>query len=224
MKAVILAAGIGSRLGKRLPKSLTKLPSGKTIMSNQIHLLRKSGVKEIVVVVGFKKEFLMEEYPDVLYCYNPFYHVTNTSKSLLQAFESISDDDVIWLNGDVFLDEEVVKRIVTRDGNLIAVNTAECGEEEVKYKTDSSGIVIEISKKVENAEGEALGINKITKQDFKKLLNGLKKCENHDYFERGMEYAINDGVKFYPVDVSDCTCVEVDFKKDLEKVLKSFEK
>jgi len=224
LKAVILAAGIGTRLGRRLPKSLIKLPSGKTIMSNQIHLLRKCGIKEIIVVVGFKKEFLMEEHSNVLYCYNPFYHVTNTSKSLLRAFESIADDDVIWLNGDVFLDEEVVKRMVTRDGNLIAVNNAECGEEEVKYKTDTSGVVTQISKKVENAEGEAIGINKITKHDFKKLLNGLKKCNDHDYFERGIEYAINEGVKFYPVDISDCTCVEIDFKKDLEKVLKTFEK
>ena len=56
MKAVILAAGVGSRLKSVLPKSLNKLPNGKTIIDNQINILRKLGVKEIFVVVGFKKE------------------------------------------------------------------------------------------------------------------------------------------------------------------------
>ena len=42
MKAIILAAGIGSRLGKKLPKPLTRLPSGLTIIENQIKLLKEN--------------------------------------------------------------------------------------------------------------------------------------------------------------------------------------
>ena len=137
MKAIILAAGIGSRLGKQLPKSLVRLPSGSTIIANQISLLRESGIKEIIIVAGFKKEVLMEEHPDVLYCYNPFYHITNTSQSLKMAFEIIEEDDVMWLNGDVYLEKDVVRRVMKKSGNIIAVNNAECGEEEVKYRTGS---------------------------------------------------------------------------------------
>ena len=61
MKAIILAAGIGKRISKRLPKCLIPLPTGKTIIGNQIEILRANRIKEIIVVVGFKKEFIMEE-------------------------------------------------------------------------------------------------------------------------------------------------------------------
>jgi len=223
LKAIILAAGIGSRLGKRLPKSLTELPSGETIISNQINLLKKIGIRDIILVVGFKKEVLMEEYPEVLYRYNPYYHITNTSKSLLMALESIEEDDVIWLNGDVYLDEEVLMRLLNNNGNIIAVNTADCGEEEVKYCTDGNGKIIEISKKVKEAEGEAVGVNKIQKKDFNTFVQSLKECDDNDYFEKGIEFSIKKGVNFFPVDISDCTCVEVDFKKDLDKINKTFE-
>jgi len=223
LKAVILAAGIGSRLGKRLPKSLTELTSGETIISNQINLLKNIGIRDIVIVVGFKKEVLMEEYPEVLYRYNPYYHITNTSKSLLMALESIEEDDTIWLNGDVYLDEEVLIRVANGNGNIIAVNTSECGEEEVKYKTDGNGKIIEISKKVKGAEGEAVGVNKILKKDFNTFIQSLKECDDNDYFEKGIENSIKKGVKFSQVDISDCICVEVDFKKDLDKVNKTLE-
>ena len=71
--AVILAAGVGSRLGNILPKCLIEFPNKKTILSHQIELLKEIGIKEIVVVVGFKKEIIMEKYPHVVYKYNFLY-------------------------------------------------------------------------------------------------------------------------------------------------------
>jgi choline kinase len=224
LKAVILAAGIGSRLGRKLPKPLTRLPSGKSIIFNQIKLLKENDITEVIIVVGFKKEIIMEEYPQVLFRYNPIYHITNTSKSLLMALESIGADDVLWLNGDVYLDTMVLSRVIQAKGNIIAVNKAACGEEEVKYRTNDSGEIVEISKKVKDAEGEAVGVNKITKSDFGIFLNSLKKCDDHDYFEKGIEIAIARGAVFYPIDISDCKCVEVDFKKDLEQIKRQFNK
>lgn len=218
MKSVILAAGIGSRFGKTLPKPLIRLPSGLSIIDNQIRILRNNGVNEIIVIVGFKKEIVMEEIPEVLFRYNPVYHITNTSQSLRMAFESIEPDDVIWLNGDVYLEDSVMKRVIGANGNAIAVNKAKCGVEEVKYKTDFTGKIIEISKKVRDAEGEAVGVNKINKSDFVVFLESLRNCSEHDYFEMGIEIAIKKGVEFYPIDISDATCIEIDFKKDLEQL------
>ena len=220
MKAIILAAGIGSRLGKIRPKSLTMLPSGETIIENQIKILRNCGIKEILIVVGFKKELVMEEYPSVLYSYNPLFHISNTSKSLLHALKSIDLDDVIWLNGDVFLDKLVITRICTQQGNAVAVKKKSCGEEEVKYRTNRQNHICEISKKIRYPEGEAVGVNKILKSDFNLFLNCLEECEDQDYFEKAIEKAISMNAVFYPIDVSDCNCVEVDFKKDLEEIQK----
>ncbi len=63
MKAIILMAGIGSRLGKSLPKCLAEIPGEETILGRQLRLLRPL-VDEIVGVVGFKKEIIMELHPE----------------------------------------------------------------------------------------------------------------------------------------------------------------
>ena len=223
MKAIILAAGVGSRLGNSLPKALTVLPNGKTILRNQIEILRKLGIKEIVVVVGFKKELIMEENPDVVFVYNPQFHRTNTAKSLQIAFELVNVDDVLWINGDVFFEERVIKEVIARKGNVIAVNKSVCGEEEVKYKTDGNRNVTEISKKVINGEGEAIGINKVCKGNFEEFVACLVDCRANDYFEKAIEYAIAKGVVFKIADISHLKCREIDFKKDLIQVEKMFE-
>ncbi len=222
MKAVILAAGVGSRLGKPLPKSLNTLPSGKTIFENQLDILKKCGIHEIICVLGFKKEFIMERYPNILYRYNPLYHITNTSKSLMMVLQSIDEDDVVWLNGDVVLEEGVLQEVMKVNGNVIGVNKEKCAEEEVKYKTDSDGHLTEISKQVKSAEGEAIGVNKISKKDFNCFVKNLEKCEPDDYFEKAIEFCIEDGVKFKPANISKYKCIEVDFEEDLQKVWDTF--
>lgn len=224
MKSIILAAGVGKRIGRKLPKCLTPLPTGKTILENQIELLKANGLREIIVVVGFKKELIMEYYPQVLYLYNPLFHVTNTSKSLMLALEYSTPDDIIWLNGDVYFEEEVLRRVLAFQGNAVAVNHARCGEEEVKYRTDEKGRITALSKTVHPAEGEAVGINKISRSTFPLFLEKLRACGDHDYFEKAMEMSIAEGHDFYAVDISDLKCVEIDFRKDLEMVRKFFKR
>lgn len=222
MIAIILAAGVGSRLGMQLPKCLTVLPNKKTILRNQIDVLRANNVRTILIVVGFKKEIIMEEYPELLFLYNPVFHLTNTSKSLLRAMESIDEDDILWINGDVYLEQQVVEHVIKTPGNAVAVDKSECGEEEIKYRTNEKNHIIEISKKVVNAEGEGVGVNKVCKKDFRVFMDGLRECANNDYFEKGIEISIQKGVVFVPVDISSYQCIEIDFHNDLERVEKIF--
>ena len=98
--------------------------------------------------------------------YNPDFETTNTSKSLTLALQSTKKDDILWLNGDVCLDKEVISRVLQKGGNAIGVNSEECGEEKLKYLTDESGKTIEISKQVKATEGEAIGVNLISEKDF----------------------------------------------------------
>lgn len=96
MKAIILVAGVGSRLGKPFPKSLCPLPDGQTILSRQVSILKENGINHIPIIVGFKKEMLIEHIPDTHFVENPDYESTNTSKSLLMALENV-DEDCLWL-------------------------------------------------------------------------------------------------------------------------------
>jgi len=217
MKAVILAAGVGSRLGGTLPKSLIQIRENTTILSNQVNMLRELGIREIIVIVGFKKEVVMEYYPDLVYVYNPRFHITNTAYSLKLALERITPDDVLWTNGDVVFEESIARKMFEAEGNAVAVVRKTCGEEEVKYTVTPDGMIGGISKEVGDAAGEAIGINKISRADFDAFLAFLRGCSADDYFEKAIEKGIGSGMQFAPVDVTDYRCIEVDFEDDLRR-------
>ena len=220
-QVVILAAGMGTRLGRPLPKPLTALRDGRTIMQQQLDNVGATfgDAARVVIVVGFKMDLVMERFPDVLYAYNQDYDQTNTSKSLLKALRLSHDGGVLWFNGDVVFDAAIlarVKPIMAQDQSFVCVNTAAVGDEEVKYTMDGDGFVRELSKTVVDGAGEAVGINFVSSRDKDVLVQHLEKCADGDYFERGIETAIaEDGLRVRPVDISDLFAVEVDFEADL---------
>jgi len=225
MKIVILAAGIGSRLGNPFPKPLTPLNSGKTIMQNQVDNLSACfNADDINLIVGFKKELIMEEFPDLTYIYNPVFDQTNTSKSLLRGLKKCKGNGVLWLNGDVVFEEKVLDKLkpyIDKDESFVAVNNSAVAEEEVKYTVNENGYINEISKTVKNALGEAVGINYISSNDVNTLIAYLEKCGDNDYFERGIEMAIEaNELQILPVNISEFMCMEVDFEEDLKAVNK----
>lgn len=222
MKIVILAAGMGSRLGNPFPKPLTPLKNGKSIMEFQTdNIISKYSADDINVVVGFKKDLIMERFPDLTYIYNPFFDRTNTSKSLLQALKKNKDKSVLWFNGDVVFDQlilDILDPYIQANESFVAVNTSKVAEEEVKY-TLKNGYIDELSKTVKNGLGEAVGINFISSDDIRKFITRLEECDDNDYFERGLELAIEkDGIKIKAVDISKYNCMEIDFVEDLENV------
>jgi choline kinase len=220
LKIIILAAGIGSRLGNPFPKPLTPLKDGESIMEKQLKNISKYfNINDVTTVVGFKKDLIMERFPEVNYVYNPFFDTTNTSKSLLQALKKQKGNGVLWFNGDVVFDEKLLSILVddiNNDVSFISVNTQSVADEEVKY-TLKNGFVFELSKEVKNGLGEAVGINYIASRDLELFITHLEKCDDNDYFEKGLETAIaQDKLKVRAVDISEYNCIEVDFKEDLK--------
>jgi choline kinase len=220
---VILAAGMGSRLGRSLPKPLTELGDGRTIMQQQFDNIHQAfgGDVNVTIVVGYKLEHIIEAFPHADFVYNEQYDQTNTSKSLLRALQATKDGGVLWMNGDVVFDPEALVRagdLVAADRSFVSVNTAKVSDEEVKYTTDAEGYIQELSKTVAGGLGEAVGINFVSSRDKGALIRHLTKVGDQDYFERGIELAIaQDGLRFEPVDISDLYAVEIDFAEDLER-------
>jgi len=220
---VILAAGLGSRLGRSLPKALTELNDGRTIMQQQFDNIRSAFGPDarITVVVGYKFEHIVEAFPTASFVYNEQYDQTNTSKSLLRALRASTSGGVLWMNGDVVFDPEALRRaarLVRDEQSFVTVNTSKVSDEEVKYTTTAEGYIAQLSKQVVGGLGEAVGINFVSKADKPALVRQLAKVDAQDYFERGIELAIEqDGLLFEPVDISDLYAVEVDFAEDLER-------
>jgi choline kinase len=222
VQAVILAAGMGTRLGRPWPKPLTPLDDGRTIMQQQMdNLLNVFDDVRISTVVGFKLELILEAFPDVSYVYNENYDRTNTNRSLLKALRQSLPGGVLWMNGDVVFDPEVLERtraLIAADQSFICVNTAAVADEEVKYTVDEKGAVDRLSKVVTDALGEAVGINYISAGDKQALIRWLAECADGDYFERGVELMIeNEHTTVVPLDITDLFAVEVDFEEDLTR-------
>jgi len=222
VEVTILAAGLGSRLGMPFPKPLTPLSDGRTILQQQLDNLRSrlGGQARIGIVVGFRPDLLMAAAPDVRYVLNERYERTNTSKSLLKALRTSGPGGMLWLNGDVVFEAGLLDRVVPmirRDRSFVCVNTAAVAEEEIKYRIDDQGFITVLSKTVTDGLGEAVGINYIASADKPMLIEHLERCADQDYFERGIESAIEAGLKVSPVDISEFFVVEVDFTADLER-------
>ncbi|TQJ31800.1 NTP transferase domain-containing protein [Microbacterium sp. SLBN-146] len=223
LQTVILAAGMGSRLGRSLPKPLTELSDGRSIMQQQHDNIRAAFGDDAAVtaVVGYRAEAIVEAFPETDYVYNDLYDQTNTSKSLLRALVKTGRSSVLWMNGDVVFDPRVLGRaieLIERDQSFVTVNTSKVSDEEVKYTVDARGRIAELSKTVANGIGEAVGINYISRADKKAFVRQLTRVGDQDYFERGLELAIaEDGLEILPLDISDLYAVEVDFAEDLER-------
>jgi choline kinase len=221
VQVVILAAGMGTRLGRSLPKALTPLRDGRTILQHQLHGLRAAfGTStEVTLVVGYKAEALRTAAPGAAFVDNPDYARTNTSKSLWRALVASRPGGVLWLNGDVVFEPAILEHLVPAvraDESFVCVDTATVSDEEVKYTIDAAGFVHELSKTVVGGLGEAIGINYVSAADKPVLIDQLARCDDSDYFERGIETGIAmHGMRIRPLDVSAFAAVEVDFEEDL---------
>ncbi|HEY0508618.1 MAG TPA: phosphocholine cytidylyltransferase family protein [Blastococcus sp.] len=222
-QVVILAAGMGTRLGRAAPKPLTLLQDGRSILERQLDCLRSvlGSEASVTAVIGYRGKKIMKAAPDLLFAYNPDYKTTNTSKSLLRALRTSREGGVLWLNGDVVFDPAVLELalpFLRADQSFVCVDTNTVAEEEVKYTLDEDGFVRELSKTVVGGLGEAVGINYVSGADKAALIEHLENCGDQDYFERGMELSIQrDGVRFRPLDISGFVAVEIDFETDLAR-------
>src|SRR3954468_19968215 len=128
MKAIILSAGQGSRLGHLVderPKCLIDF-NGRTLLDRQLDTLEANGVHEAVVVSGFHDELVNQAIarrsggPNVRTIFNPFYKVADNTGSLYMAREELAGDCLVW-NGDTLVSNALMRRVVANDRSGICV-------------------------------------------------------------------------------------------------------
>ena len=128
MKAVILAAGQGTRLKpltNRVPKCLVRL-HGKPIMQRQLESLDGAGFRECVVVVGYRGDQVERQFGPTFrdlkltYVYNERYEETNNIYSLWLA-RSLLDDDILLLESDLIFEGGLLNDLAQNTHRDIAV-------------------------------------------------------------------------------------------------------
>ena len=169
MKAIILSAGQGSRLGHMVddrPKCLIDF-NGRSLLVRQLDTLEANGVHEAVVVTGFHDELVSEAIarrsggPEVRTIYNPFYKVADNTGSSFMAREELAGDCLVW-NGDTLVSRELMRRVVSTraEGICVTIDRKDSYDEDDMKVVEDDGRLKAIGKRLplEQVNAESIGL------------------------------------------------------------------
>jgi L-glutamine-phosphate cytidylyltransferase len=169
MKAIILSAGQGSRLGHLVddrPKCLIDF-NGRTLLDRQLDTLEANGVHEAVVVTGFHDELVQQAIarrsggPKVRTIYNPFYKVADNTGSLYMAREELTGDCLVW-NGDTLVSRMLMERVVANDrsGICVTIDRKDSYDDDDMKVVEEGGRLKAIGKRLEMGavNAESIGL------------------------------------------------------------------
>jgi len=231
IKAIILAAGVGSRirpLTDNCPKSLLKI-NGKTILEMMLSHIQACGINEVVFVLGYLqnqiKDYVKTQFPDLIvqFITNEKYEVTNTGYSLMLTKDFIQDSTFIKFDADVVFDINILTSLIASeyDNCLCIDKNINLDAEEIKVIIKDDNRVVKASKTVNpvDAIGESIGIEKISGETACTLFNELElmmKDEQYhqEYYEAAYERLIEKDVPFHALDISGLKWTEIDTQED----------
>ena len=251
IKAIIIAAGMGSRLKpltNNKPKCLLKI-RGRTILERQLEGLRGCGINDISLVRGYKKEML--KFPGIKYYENTDYLNNNILSSLFFA-EKEMDNAFIFSYSDIIYQKNIVEKLLQNNSDISLVvdydwlkqytNRKKHPVSEAELVKAENGKIARIGKSVvtlKKAQGEFIGLAKfskkgaeILKEEYQKLVRKYQdrknqRFQNAAFFEKAyltdmIQYLINRG---YPIDSVDIKggWVEIDTDEDIAKARKNWQ-
>ncbi len=227
-KALILAAGLGSRLKyitADRPKALTPV-GGKPILDYQIRSVIANDIKDIAIVLGYHGEliqhFMQEEFPQIHihYIWNREFATSNSSFSVWLARDWIQGESYIHLNCDiVFAPDLLQELIVSSHENIIAIKKDFTPNGKMEYVTLSKDRITKMAH-IYSSEcvAKAFGFAKFSKNSTQFLLNKIKQCikygdKNQHYF--GIIHEAIKEIDYYSLDATNKPLFEINTLEDL---------
>ena len=225
--AIILAAGIGSRLSPltdTCPKSLLSV-GGSVILERMIRNCLSCGMSQFVLVLGHQadeiKKFVDKTFRGirVTYVINDRFRKTNTGYSLMLAAKAIGTAEFVKFDADVVFDVKILRRLLdTNHANILCIDrNIPLEDEEVKVIVDDQMQVIEVGKSVDpkRALGESIGIEKISAETGALLFAELSKMMERrgnlqNYYEAAYAQLVDKGTQFHALDISGLDWTEID--------------
>ena len=229
MKAIIMAAGVGSRISRHVdkPKCLLEI-EGVPLLRRTADMLIKNNIMP-VVVAGYQHKQIENSLngTGVPVLYNPFYRVTNSLGSLWFAKEYIPDNETLLLmNADVFWEQDIMDILLNeeKDAVLLADSSLSrlrdgdyffgCdGEKIVKYGKDLARSI---------RTHEYVGVGKVEPSFlpyFKERMNSLIEAENYNNWWENILYSCSEERDVYIRDIAGHFWAEVDYIEDYERIM-----
>lgn len=232
MKALILAAGMGNRLGHMTsdrPKALIEV-GGTPLIDRALAFVDNSAVAGKAVVGGYHFELLMRRLKerDVKLYFNPDYTAGNITT--IRAAIDFLDDDMLLMNVDHIYPDALLKHIIANSRGICAMCDFDraLGGDDMKVKLNGNGRLRKISKGLADYDGGYIGMTYIAKETieaYKKAIGdtldiyGKNTCVE---FILG-HMAANDA-EINICDTSGFRWIEVDTPEDLENAERSLAK
>ena len=249
-KALIIAAGLGSRLKKyteNLPKCMLDF-GGKTLLQRQLDAYKKCGIKDISLIRGYKKEKI--NYKGIKYFENTEYKNNNILNSIFYA-EKIINGNIIISYSDILFDSSVVERTLNSDHDISVVVDIDWRGYYVGRKdhpiSEAENIIFNSNNEVEKigkintgneeVHGEFIGMIKLSNRGteiFKEHFHRLKKIYWNKPFQRAKTFQkayltdfiqelVDIGIKVHCV-IIESGWKEIDTVEDYKKALVGFNK
>ena len=229
MKAIILIAGVGKRLKDTTsdPKCLLKI-GGVTLIERYFRSLENLNIREVVVVVGYKKDRIIEtinglDFPGVVrFIENPDFN-RGSILSLHCALAELAGN-VLLMDGDVYFEPEVLERLILADkASCVAVDTTSQSSGEEVMVGVSEGRIIDMQRNLTGSydlRGEAVGFYRLDDQActvLGEILGEQVAAGNHSSGYEDMLPLLFGRVSFSPVVIDGLRWVEIDFEEDVTR-------
>ncbi|MBN9589541.1 MAG: hypothetical protein BGN85_10445 [Alphaproteobacteria bacterium 64-11] len=229
--AILLAAGVGRRLGQDGPKVLARIED-QTLLERHLAILAGEGIDEVAITIGHHGELIRKAVADagfsdlVRFVENPRYRDGSlislwTQRDLLQSGKTL-----ILMDGDVLYDRRMMQSLLTAPGEAVMLvdRTIEPGDEPVKicFRGDT---IVDFRKKPEHAHdwhGESVGFFRfspvasagLARACARRIAAGETATE---YEEAIRDMILADAGVFHAQDISDLPWTEIDFPEDLAR-------
>jgi choline kinase len=231
MKAIILSAGQGSRLGHMVddrPKCLIDF-DGRTLLDRQLDTLEGCGVGEAVVVTGFHDELVEQAIaersggPKVRTIFNPFYKVADNTGSLFMAREALAGDCLVW-NGDTLVSRELMRRVVTneRGGICVTIDRKDSyDDDDMKVIASDDGRLRAIGKRIaQGVNAESIGLLAFRSGGAERFREAIERAMRTSegttiWYLRVIHHLAQNG-EVWTLDIAGEEWGEVDFPPDVE--------
>lgn len=226
MKAVLLAAGRGTRISRlieNVPKCTLPI-NQKPLVRRSVEILLSRNI-EVAICVGYQHHVIRNVLKglDVTYYYNPFYDVTNSIGSLWLAQEFI-DDDCLIMNADVYWTEQILNDVIA-DQNDVVMSIDKSRRSVGDYFFQTANDCIKKYGKglpLEERSGEYVGLAKVTKgfvPAFNQRMNEIVERQEHNKWWEEVLYSFTEERDIHTLDVNGEFWAEVDYYDDYERIL-----
>lgn len=233
MKALILAAGRGTRISRHIdgkPKCTVALDDDTTLIEYSVDLLTSRGVDDITIALGYRGDVIKDILAgkEVGFCENPFYDVTNSIASLWFAREALgAADRFIIMNGDVFLSGKALDIVLAEKlSPVLFYDVTRRAEADYKFQCEGDRIVKygkDLS--LEETSGEYIGCAVFGGSflgEFVKRLDFLIRSQKHSMWWEDVLYSMASERPIIARDIEGAFWGEVDYIEDYERIMQFY--